>query len=83
MSWKAGLLACAGCFLSIYLGIKGILLIPDESLAYTSGLTVYILFAFVVSLLRAIAKLIREGKPKNLATRFIAFLGSADVGESK
>ena len=128
MSWKAGFLACAGCFLSIYLGIKGILLIPDESLAYTSGLVayalvalllgsilgvlflvsytprpfrglrmyvyiilgfflplfiVYILFAFVVSLLRAIAKLIRERKPKNLATRFIAFLGSADVGDSE
>ena len=132
MSWKAGFLACAGCFLSIYLGIKGILLIPDESFAYTSGLTgnalvalllgsilgvlflvsytprpfrglrmyvyiilgffstlviVYILFAFVVTILSAIATLIlailiRERKPKNIATRFIAFLGSADVGES-
>ena len=129
MSWKAGLLACAGCVLSIYLGIKGILLIPDESLAYTSGLAeyalialllgsmlgvlflvsytpkpfrglrmyvyiilgffstlfiVYILFAFVVTILSAIATLIlviRERKPKNIATRFIAFLGSTDVGE--
>ena len=128
MSWKAGFLAGVGVVLSIYLGIKGILLIPDESFAYTSGLTgnalvalllgsiagllllvsytprpfrglrmyvyiilgffstlfiVYVLFAFVVSLLRAIAKLIRERKPKNLATRFIAFLGSADVGDSE
>ena len=131
MSWKAGFLACAGSVLSIYLGIKVILLIPDESFAYTSGLTgyaivvlllgytlgtlflvsytprslrglrmyvyiilgffsplfiVYILFVFVVSLLNAIVMLIlaiRERKPENLVTRFIAFLGSADVGESK
>ena len=113
------------------MGIKVILLIPDESFAYTSGLAgyaivvlllgytlgtlflvsytprslrglrmyvyiilgfflplfiVYILFVFVVSLLNAIVMLIlaiRERKPENLVTRFIAFLGSADVGESK